>query len=70
VSNNYVQEVVVMGSVHLNMKVGEHEIKGVLYEMLHVPILIKNIFQLVRLLLKASRYTFNRKNVGRMMLKK
>ncbi len=67
-SNNYVQEAVVMGSVHLNMKVGEHEIRGVLHEMLHVPSLIKNIFQLVRLL--ASRYTFNRKNVGRMMLKK
>jgi hypothetical protein len=57
-----------MGSVHLNMKVGEHEIRGVLHEMLHVPSFIKNIFQLVRLL--ASRYTFNRKNVGRMMLKK
>lgn len=49
VSDNYVQEAIVMGSVHLNMRMGEHEIKGVLHKVLHVPNLIKNIFQLVRL---------------------
>jgi hypothetical protein len=55
VSDNYVQEAIVMGSVHLNMKMGKHRIRGILHEVLHVPSLIKNIFQLIRLLFKASR---------------
>ncbi len=63
--DNFIQEAVGMGSVHLiNVRVGECEVRGVLHEVLHVPSLVKIFFQLVRLLFKSSRQNFNRKNVS------
>ncbi len=42
--DNFVRKAVGMGNVHLNMKVGEHVVKDVLHEVLHVLGLVKNLF--------------------------
>jgi hypothetical protein len=42
--NNFVQKAIGMGSVHLNMIVGEHEVKDVLHEVLHVLGFVNNLF--------------------------
>jgi hypothetical protein len=42
--DNFVQKAIGMGNVHLNMRVGEHEVRDVLHEVLHVLGLFKNLF--------------------------
>jgi len=42
--NNSVQKAVGMGSVHLNMRVGERVVRDVLHEVLHVFGFVKNLF--------------------------
>jgi hypothetical protein len=42
--DNFVQKPIGMGSVHLNMRLGEHEVRHVLHEVLHVLGLVKNLF--------------------------
>jgi hypothetical protein len=41
--DNFIQEAIGNGSVIISMKIGNHEIKGVLHEV-HVQSLVKNIF--------------------------
>lgn len=42
--NNFVQKAIGKGNVHLTMKVGECKVRGVLHDVLHVPVLVNNFF--------------------------
>jgi hypothetical protein len=42
--DNSIQETIGKGSVIIFMKVGDHEVKGMLHEVLHDLSLVKNLF--------------------------
>ncbi len=50
--NNFIQEAIRKENVHLTMKVGQCEVRGVLHEILHVLGLVKTSFWSTKLLLK------------------
>ncbi len=57
--DNFVQEAIGMGNVHLNnVKVGEWEDKGVLHKVLHVPSLVKNFFSISKAIVQNFKVEF------------
>jgi hypothetical protein len=55
---NFVQESIGKGNICLTMRVGEHEVKGVLHEVLHVPSLVKDHFSVSKAIVQSLKIEF------------
>jgi hypothetical protein len=55
---NFVQEAMAKGCVHLTMKVGKCEVRGVLHEVFHVTSLVKNLFSISKAITQGLKVEF------------
>jgi hypothetical protein len=56
--DNFLQEAIGKRSICLTMRVGEHEVKGVLHEVLHVPSLVKDLFSVSKAIVQGLKVEF------------
>lgn len=56
--DNFVQEAIGKENVILSMKVGDHEVKGVLHEVRHVPSFVKNLFLVSKAIAECIKIEF------------
>ncbi len=70
---NFIQETIGKGSICLTMRVGEHEVKGVLQEVLHVFSFVEELFSVNKPIVQGLKIEFEQEecniknNVGEIL---